>query len=92
MYDLKEYGGRIRTLRKKTDKTQAEFADMLNVSMETISNIERGERGMSIDLLCDIAMKCNVSTDYILLGKETKEIRGISKGNKNTKRSGCYLH
>ena len=79
MYNLKECGGRIKTLRKTAEKTQAEFAAMLNISMETISKIERGERGMSIDLLCDIASMCNVSTDYVLFGKKSDEMMAINK-------------
>lgn len=79
MYNLKECGDRIRTIRRKTGKTQAAFAGMLNVSMETVSKIERGERGMSIDLLCDIALNFDVSTDFILLGKRNNEVQGICK-------------
>lgn len=54
-------------------KTQAEVANELSISLETVSRIERGNRGMSIDLLNDYSDYFNVSMDYIVNGIENKD-------------------
>lgn len=43
-------------------------SEKLNISMCTIGRIERGEQGLSIDLLIEISVYFGVQTDYILLG------------------------
>ena len=49
-------------------KTQSEIADALSISLETVSKIERGKRGMSVDLLSAFSDYFNVSMDYIAKG------------------------
>ena len=51
MYDIKESGARIKELRLKKGVTQEQLANDLGVTVETISRIERGVRGASIDLI-----------------------------------------
>ena len=51
MYDIKESGARIKELRLKRGVTQEQMANDLGVTVETISRIERGVRGASIDLI-----------------------------------------
>ena len=51
MYDIKESGARIKGLRLKKGVTQEQMANDLGVTVETISRIERGVRGASIDLI-----------------------------------------
>ena len=46
--------------------TQQEFAEQVNISLDTVRKIEQGRRGMSIDILIEIADFFNVSTDYLL--------------------------
>ena len=67
-YNLKESGRRIQNLRKQKGLTQGQLAEKLNISMCTIGRIERGEQGLSIDLLIEISVYLGVQTDYILLG------------------------
>ncbi len=55
--------------------TQEDMAEKLGVSKKHISEIERGIAACSIDLLMDISSVLNVSTDYLLMGKNSdKEI------------------
>lgn len=68
MYQIKECGKRVSSLRKKRQVTQDKLAIDICVSKETISRLERGARGLSIDLLCIIASYFEVSTDYLLFG------------------------
>ncbi|MCD8361725.1 MAG: helix-turn-helix transcriptional regulator [Lachnospiraceae bacterium] len=49
--------------------TQAELADTLNISLDHIRKMERGLRTCSIDLLVELAVFFDVSTDYLLTGK-----------------------
>ncbi len=69
-YDIKASGIRIQKLRKKKAMTQEQLADKLNIATSTIGKIERGQQGLSIDLVIEIAMFFGVSLDYILLGRE----------------------
>ena len=71
-YDLVETGKRIKEIRKQNRLTQEQFADKFSVSVEHIGRIETGKRGISIDLLVDIACAFNVSLDYLILGINAK--------------------
>lgn len=64
MYDLEQTGKCVKRLRK--NMTQQEFAEQAHISLDTVRKIEQGRRGMSIDMLIDIADFFNVSTDYLL--------------------------
>ena len=69
-YDLVESGKRIRKLRKKNGLTQEQLADLLGVALNTISRIEVGSRGISIDLAIELAVHFDTTLDYIFMGRE----------------------
>ena len=48
--------------------TQEALAGSLNISIDHLSKIEHGKRGVSIDLLLDISEALDVSLDYLLKG------------------------
>ena len=64
----KEFGGRIRDLRKKQGITQEQLSIMLNVSANHLAKVETGSRCCSIELLQDLSSCLNVRTDYLLNG------------------------
>lgn len=68
--DLSEIGKRIQILRKKANYTQEQVAEMMNVSVQMISNVERGNKAIKIENLLKLSEIFNISTDYILTGKE----------------------
>lgn len=68
-YDLVESGKRIRNLRKQFGLTQEELAEQLGVALNTISRIEIGQRGVSIDLALELAVHFNSTLDYIIAGR-----------------------
>lgn len=68
---LQDIGKRIQNRRKQKGYTQEQLADMMNVSVQMISNLERGNKAIRIDNLVNLSKILNVSTDYILTGKET---------------------
>ncbi len=68
---LCEIGKRIQDRRKQLGYTQEQLADMMNVSIQMISNLERGNKAVRIDNLINLSQILNISTDYILTGKQT---------------------
>ena len=56
-FDAKEFGGRIRDLRKKKGITQEQLSIMLNISANHLAKVETGNRCCSIELLQDLAGK-----------------------------------
>lgn len=67
MNDLIKIGDIIREIRKSSEyKTQERFAELIDCSVESISNIERGIVLISTGTLVKISEKCNVDIDYIL--------------------------
>ena len=69
--DLVSIGKRIQKCRKQKGYTQEQLADMMNVSIQMVSNLERGNKAIRIDNLINLSQILDVSTDYILTGKET---------------------
>ena len=72
VYDTKKSGKRIQQLRKTKGYTQEQFADRLGLSVPTIASIETGRKGTSIDTVLMIAEILGCTTDYILIGNESK--------------------
>ena len=66
--DLKEIGARIAKLRKQKGFTQEYLAERMDVSIQMISNLERGNKAIRIDNLIKLSKILCVSTDYILTG------------------------
>ena len=66
IYDMEASGKRLKTLRKQAKKTQEQVAEAVGLEPGTISRIERGVKGMSIDSLLMFSEIYGVSTDYIL--------------------------
>ncbi|MEG0407563.1 MAG: helix-turn-helix transcriptional regulator [Bacilli bacterium] len=59
-------GDRVKLVRVSNGLSQVEFANRLNVSKQSVSNWEHNNIMPSVDILHDIAIKFNVSTDYLL--------------------------
>lgn len=75
--ELKAIGNRISTRRKQLNYTQEQIAEKMDVSIQMVSNLERGNKAIKIDNLIKISEILNVSTDYILIGKHTEKDIGI---------------
>jgi len=52
---LKVLGDRIREMRKAKNLTQEALADKSDIDRSYIGGVERGERNLSFDKLCQIA-------------------------------------
>lgn len=76
-----EIGKRIHQIRLQNEYTQAEFAEEIDISVNFLSEIENGKKGLSHDTLIKICLKMNVSADYILFGKKTREYTLLELAN-----------
>lgn len=74
-YDIEKSGERINKLRKERGLTQVELAEVLDIHAKTISKVERGICGMSVDYLLLVAEYFNVTLDYLVIGKEDRSSR-----------------
>ena len=70
---LIEMGKRIQNRRKHLALTQEQLAEMMNVSIQMVSNLERGNKAIRIDNLINLSQILDISTDYILTGKATTD-------------------
>lgn len=71
--DLNGIGKRIQNRRKQLMFTQEQLAEMMNVSIQMVSNLERGNKAIRIDNLINLSQILEISTDYILTGKATSD-------------------
>ena len=76
-----EIGQRIRQLRLMSNYTQAEFAELIDISINFLSEVENGKKGLSQDTLAKICRVLNTSADYILFGVKTKQNSIIDTAN-----------
>lgn len=71
--DLSAIGYTVHYVRKyELNITQEEFADMLQLSKDTVSNIERGKVVPSTQTLVKMAEMTDRSVDYFLSGGGVK--------------------
>ena len=71
-YNMKESGKRIQELRRDRGMTQTQLAEYVGISSDNLGRIERGQQGVSIDLLIELADFFAVSMDYSALGRKMK--------------------
>lgn len=71
--ELREMGERISTRRKQLHLTQEQIAEKMNVSIQMVSNLERGNKAIKIENLIKISKILDISTDYILLGNHNEK-------------------
>lgn len=67
--NISKIGKKITYLRKSRGYTQAKLAELINVSIKTISNWELGEKRLTLTHLLKLANLFDVSTDEILCRK-----------------------
>lgn len=65
-----ELGYRIRTLRKQANMTQAQLAEALSISVQSVSKWENGQTSPDIGILPKLSSLLSTSIDYLLTGKE----------------------
>ena len=66
MKNLEIFAIRVKELRKQRRLSQTELGDVLGLTHKSISTIESGVRGTTIEKLILLAKFFDVSTDYLL--------------------------
>lgn len=64
--DMAELGSRIRQARIDRNMSQMDLAEACKISVPYVSDIERGKKCFSVDILLRIAQVLMVSTDWLL--------------------------
>ena len=65
--DYVSIGKQIKTERLRIGMTQLQLAERANISQTFMSNIETGEKKMSLDTFIRIADSLNISSDALLV-------------------------
>ena len=74
---------RIRKAREEMGYTREKFADLLDVSVSYMAEVERGRTGISVKMLVKICNVLGISADYILFGeKRTDDEKLLEKLNR----------
>lgn len=68
-----QIGARLRRQRTKMGLTREQLAELLGVTPKFCADLELGQRGMSVDTLCNLSHVLHLSTDYILFGSQENE-------------------
>lgn len=59
------FASRLRETRKRMEKSQREFAEMVGCTAATLSSYENGAKSPSLEIVRSIAEKCNISLDWL---------------------------
>lgn len=71
---------RIKALRVKEKMNQTQLGEILGVSQDAISKIEKGINNPTVQQIETLSKFFNVSSDYLLFGTEsTKDIEPIER-------------
>lgn len=65
-FDLSETGKRIKYCRQEKNLTQKELAGKLGVSTNTVCQYEKGQSGISLEILYYLVLELETSSDYLL--------------------------
>ncbi len=63
-------GNRISYIRKERGYTQEKLAELADISIQFLSDIENNKKNMTVTTLKKIADSLNITTDYIIYGRE----------------------
>lgn len=69
-YDPIDFGKRLKKIRKQHNITQERFAEMLNVSTDSITKYETGKVNIGHDYIIKICKMFNISADYFYFEKD----------------------
>ena len=61
-------GNRIKSLRLKHNLSQTEMGNKVGTSFNTIQRLEKGETGISFNVLANISKEFELSLDYVVFG------------------------
>lgn len=69
------FATRLKEVRLQFEKSQKEFADMVQSTAATISAYENATKNPSLEIVMNIAEKCNISIDWLSGLSDQKELK-----------------
>ncbi len=66
--DFRQIGKRIAQRRKSLDMTQGKVAELLGVSNNHVSHVEKGTKSLSLEAFINLCDILGVTPNYFLLG------------------------
>ncbi len=60
---------RLKLIRESLNYSKSKFSEMIGMTIQHYTDLERGRRGISVDMLATICEKGNISADYLLFGR-----------------------
>lgn len=72
-YPYEETGSRILMLRKQQGLTREQLAELSDISVQFLADIEKGRKNMTVTTLRKLSAALLVSTDFIVNGIEQTE-------------------
>ena len=64
---------RIRSAREQAGYTREQFAELLDISVSYLAEVERGRTNVSVKTLIKICRLLGLSADYVLFGETRHE-------------------
>ena len=68
----KDFGYRVRMYRSQIGLTIEKFAELINRSVNYVTEVEKGNKGCSVHTLYQISKVLKVSSDSLLFGEAVK--------------------
>jgi transcriptional regulator with XRE-family HTH domain len=75
--DLVGIGRRLKDIRKKLNLRQKEFAEKMDITMVTLSDIETGKKRPGSDILFNLSELYDVNLDFLLFGQGSMFRQGM---------------
>ena len=66
-------GGRIRAYRESLGMNREAFSEQIGLSPQFLAEAENGKKGLSAESIYKICSSCEMSADYLVLGKIKKD-------------------
>ena len=66
-------GGRIRAYRESLGMNREAFSEQIGLSPQFLAEAENGKKGLSAESIYKICCNCEMSADYLVLGKIKKD-------------------
>lgn len=74
-----QIGMRVKQAREIAGLTQERLAELLDVTAQYISGVERGAVGLSVPVLLQLCSVLLISSDFILLGNvDVSDVSGVA--------------
>jgi transcriptional regulator with XRE-family HTH domain len=77
-----DFGRRLRALRDARGMTQAQLGNLLGARSTNISDIERGDRGITVQQLVKLAKALQVSADELLGFDQRHTRKGLKRSSR----------